>query len=136
MWWSVCCDELWITVACFQGRSRLPAMRATCDSSSATTWTDTRECTAERSHTSAIAVTRWVWESAPDASHADALVFGTEPKPRFSPLQNFSRTDRLLRHRRLCTVGVTKEESQFSQETSAHPASWSPLQPSNNRLTV
>lgn len=51
-------------------------------------------------------------------------------------LQNFSRTDRLLRHRRLCTVGVTKEESQFSQDTSAHPASWSPLQPSNNRLTV
>lgn len=62
--------------------------------------------------------------------------FGTEPNPRFFPLQNFSRTDRLLRHRRLCTVGVTKEENQFSQETSAHPASWSPLQPSNNRLTV
>lgn len=50
--------------------------------------------------------------------------------------QNFSRTDRLLRHRRLCTVGLSKEESQYSQDTPAHTASWSPLQPSNNRLTV
>lgn len=59
--------------------------------------------------------------------------------------QNFSRTDRLLRHRRLCTVGISKEENQsccdtrasgYSQDASAHPASWSPLQPSNNRLTV
>uniref|UniRef100_A0A3Q3JTX8 C2H2-type domain-containing protein n=1 Tax=Monopterus albus TaxID=43700 RepID=A0A3Q3JTX8_MONAL len=49
---------------------------------------------------------------------------------------NFSRTDRLLRHRRLCTVGISKEENQYSQDASAHPASWSPLQPSNNRLTV
>nr|XP_043895004.1 zinc finger protein 740b isoform X1 [Solea senegalensis] len=50
--------------------------------------------------------------------------------------QNFSRTDRLLRHRRLCTVGMSKEENQYSQDASGHPASWSPLQPSNNRLTV
>uniref|UniRef100_A0A3Q2Q594 Zinc finger protein 740 n=1 Tax=Fundulus heteroclitus TaxID=8078 RepID=A0A3Q2Q594_FUNHE len=50
--------------------------------------------------------------------------------------QNFSRTDRLLRHRRLCTAGVSKEESQYSQDASAHTASWSPLHPSNNRLTV
>ncbi|XP_028266788.1 zinc finger protein 740b isoform X2 [Parambassis ranga] len=50
--------------------------------------------------------------------------------------QNFSRTDRLLRHRRLCTVGMVKEESQYSQDASSHPASWSPLQTSNNRLTV
>ncbi|XP_034028352.1 zinc finger protein 740b isoform X2 [Thalassophryne amazonica] len=59
--------------------------------------------------------------------------------------QNFSRTDRLLRHRRLCTVGMSKEESQlccdnrasgYSQDTTSHTASWSPLQPSNNRLTV
>ncbi|CAB1423830.1 unnamed protein product [Pleuronectes platessa] len=50
--------------------------------------------------------------------------------------QTFSRTDRLLRHRRLCTAGVSKEENQYSQDSSAHPASWSPLQPSNNRLTV
>ncbi|KAK5894674.1 hypothetical protein CesoFtcFv8_011346 [Champsocephalus esox] len=50
--------------------------------------------------------------------------------------QSFSRTDRLLRHRRLCTVGMSKEESQYAQEASAHTASWSPLQPSNNRLTV
>lgn len=53
----------------------------------------------------------------------------------FVRLQNFSRTDRLLRHRRLCTVGVSKEEN-YSQDTPAHTASWSPLQPSNNRLTV
>uniref|UniRef100_A0A3B5LII7 Zinc finger protein 740 n=1 Tax=Xiphophorus couchianus TaxID=32473 RepID=A0A3B5LII7_9TELE len=50
--------------------------------------------------------------------------------------QNFSRTDRLLRHRRLCTAGMSKEENQYSQEASAHTASWSPLHPSNNRLTV
>ncbi|XP_047223176.1 zinc finger protein 740b isoform X1 [Girardinichthys multiradiatus] len=50
--------------------------------------------------------------------------------------QNFSRTDRLLRHRRLCTAGVGKEENQYSQDASAHPASWSPLHPSNSRLTV
>ncbi|KAM6924600.1 zinc finger protein 740b [Xenentodon cancila] len=50
--------------------------------------------------------------------------------------QNFSRTDRLLRHRRLCTVGMSKEENQYSQDASSHPASWSPLQPSSNRLTV
>lgn len=59
--------------------------------------------------------------------------------------QNFSRTDRLLRHRRLCTAGVCKEENQpccdsrasgYSQEAPTHTASWSPLQPSNNRLTV
>lgn len=50
-------------------------------------------------------------------------------------LQNFSRTDRLLRHRRLCTVGMSKDDNQYS-DTSAHTASWSPLQPSNNRLTV
>ncbi|XP_056130338.1 zinc finger protein 740b isoform X2 [Lampris incognitus] len=59
--------------------------------------------------------------------------------------QNFSRTDRLLRHRRLCSVGINKEENQtccdsrasgYSQDTPAHTASWSPLQPSNNRLTV
>ncbi|KAM9343839.1 zinc finger protein 740b isoform 2-T2 [Pholidichthys leucotaenia] len=50
--------------------------------------------------------------------------------------QNFSRTDRLLRHRRLCTVGIGKEESQYSQDTPAHTASWSPLHPSNSRLTV
>ncbi|KAM9751248.1 zinc finger protein 740b isoform 2-T3 [Menidia menidia] len=50
--------------------------------------------------------------------------------------QNFSRTDRLLRHRRLCTVGIGKDDSQYSQATPAHTASWSPLQPSNNRLTV
>ncbi|XP_076022632.1 zinc finger protein 740b [Genypterus blacodes] len=58
--------------------------------------------------------------------------------------QNFSRTDRLLRHRRLCTVGMSKEENQsccdsraqgYSQD-AGHTASWSPLQPSNNRLTV
>ncbi|XP_013873731.1 zinc finger protein 740b isoform X2 [Austrofundulus limnaeus] len=48
--------------------------------------------------------------------------------------QNFSRTDRLLRHRRLCTVGVSKEENQYSQNATPHTASWSPLQPSNNRL--
>ncbi|XP_028309648.1 zinc finger protein 740b isoform X2 [Gouania willdenowi] len=46
--------------------------------------------------------------------------------------QNFSRTDRLLRHRRLCTAGMSKEENQYSQDST----SWSPLQPSNNRLTV
>uniref|UniRef100_A0A3Q0RVE2 Zinc finger protein 740 n=1 Tax=Amphilophus citrinellus TaxID=61819 RepID=A0A3Q0RVE2_AMPCI len=50
--------------------------------------------------------------------------------------QNFSRTDRLLRHRRLCTAGMSKEEAQYSQDSSSHPASWSPLHPSNNRLTV
>ncbi|CAN9516085.1 unnamed protein product [Ophioblennius macclurei] len=50
--------------------------------------------------------------------------------------QNFSRTDRLLRHRRLCTVGMSKEENQYSQAATSHTASWSPLQPSNNRLTV
>lgn len=56
---------------------------------------------------------------------------------------NFSRTDRLLRHRRLCTVGMSKDDnccdtrtSGYSQDTSGHTASWSPLQPSNNRLTV
>nr|XP_054601912.1 zinc finger protein 740b isoform X4 [Nothobranchius furzeri] len=49
--------------------------------------------------------------------------------------QNFSRTDRLLRHRRLCTARVSKEENQF-QDVSPHTASWSPLQPSNSRLTV
>lgn len=67
------------------------------------------------------------------------VFFGSTNPPKtctLLSLQNFSRTDRLLRHRRLCTVGVTKEENQFSQDTSAHPASWSPLQPSNNRLTV
>ncbi|KAF6724691.1 Zinc finger protein 740 [Oryzias melastigma] len=50
--------------------------------------------------------------------------------------QNFSRTDRLLRHRRLCTVGISKEENQYSQEAPTHTASWSPLHPSSNRLTV
>lgn len=58
------------------------------------------------------------------------------PHFSLSVTQNFSRTDRLLRHRRLCTVGVSKEENQYSQDTPAHTASWSPLQPSNNRLTV
>lgn len=58
------------------------------------------------------------------------------PHFSFFATQNFSRTDRLLRHRRLCTVGVNKEENQYSQDTPAHTASWSPLQPSNNRLTV
>ncbi|XP_029994591.1 zinc finger protein 740b isoform X2 [Sphaeramia orbicularis] len=59
--------------------------------------------------------------------------------------QNFSRTDRLLRHRRLCTVGISKEENQsmcdtrasgYGQEAATHTASWSPLQSTNNRLTV
>ncbi|XP_061841574.1 zinc finger protein 740b isoform X1 [Nerophis lumbriciformis] len=56
--------------------------------------------------------------------------------------QTFSRTDRLLRHRRLCTAGIRKDDccdsrtSAYSQDTSGHTASWSPLQPSNNRLTV
>ncbi|CAL8255920.1 zinc finger protein 740b isoform X2 [Gadus morhua] len=60
--------------------------------------------------------------------------------------QNFSRTDRLLRHRRLCTAGgVGKEEIQaccdsrasaYPQDPPGHTATWSPLQPSNNRLTV
>lgn len=60
--------------------------------------------------------------------------------------QNFSRTDRLLRHRRLCTGGgVSKEEIQaccdsrasaYPQDPPSHTATWSPLQPSNNRLTV
>lgn len=61
----------------------------------------------------------------------------TQKRTSFSArLQNFSRTDRLLRHRRLCTVGMSKEDNQYSQDAPAHPASWSPLQPSNNRLTV
>ncbi|XP_046896755.1 zinc finger protein 740b isoform X2 [Hypomesus transpacificus] len=58
--------------------------------------------------------------------------------------QNFSRTDRLLRHRRLCSVGgVAKEEGQaccegrsYSQDPPSHTATWSPLQPPSNRLTV
>ncbi|XP_051914145.1 zinc finger protein 740b isoform X1 [Hippocampus zosterae] len=58
--------------------------------------------------------------------------------------QTFSRTDRLLRHRRLCTAGINKDDSQrcdsrssaYSQGTSGHTASWSPLHPSNSRLTV
>ena len=61
-------------------------------------------------------------------------------------VQNFSRTDRLLRHRRLCAAGgVGKEEIQaccdsrasaYPQDPPGHTATWSPLQPSNNRLTV
>lgn len=55
--------------------------------------------------------------------------------------QNFSRTDRLLRHRRLCTAGgVSKEDLQvcsaYPPAPPSHTATWSPLQPSNNRLTV
>lgn len=44
----------------------MPAMRAICDSFSATTWTDTSVCTVERSHTSAIAAIRLVLESVLD----------------------------------------------------------------------
>lgn len=57
--------------------------------------------------------------------------------------QNFSRTDRLLRHRRMCVVGIPKEENTsccegrpYSQEPSQQ--SWSPLQSNNgsSRLAV
>lgn len=64
------------------------------------------------------------------------MLLWLKPTCLFALLQNFSRTDRLLRHRRLCTVGMSKEESQYSQDSSTHPASWSPLHPSSNRLTV
>lgn len=64
------------------------------------------------------------------------ILLWLKPTCLFALLQNFSRTDRLLRHRRLCTVGMSKEESQYSQDSSTHPASWSPLHPSSNRLTV
>lgn len=58
-------------------------------------------------------------------------------------LQNFSRTDRLLRHRRMCVVGIPKEENasccegrSYSQEPSQQ--SWSPLQANSgsSRLAV
>lgn len=52
----------------------MPAMRATCDSFSATTWTDTSECTAERSHTSAIAVIRLVLENGLDGSRSAEML--------------------------------------------------------------
>lgn len=51
--------------------------------------------------------------------------------------QNFSRTDRLLRHRRMCVVGIPKEENtsccegrSYSQEPAQQ--SWSPLQANNS----
>lgn len=50
-------------IDCSQEKSHLPAMHVTCASSSATTWTDTRGCTAERSRTSVIAAIRLVCRS-------------------------------------------------------------------------
>lgn len=45
---------------CSQEKSHLLATRVTCASFSATTWTDTRGCTAERSRISVIAAIRLV----------------------------------------------------------------------------
>lgn len=57
--------------------------------------------------------------------------------------QNFSRTDRLLRHRRMCVVGIPKEENTPCCEGRSYPQepsqqSWSPLQANNSssRLAV
>lgn len=58
--------------------------------------------------------------------------------------QNFSRTDRLLRHRRLCQGrSVAKVESQpcceprpYPQEPPPAPPTWSPLHPPPGRLAV
>lgn len=52
----------------------MPVMRAICGSFSATTWTDTSECTAERSHTSAIAAIRLVLESVLDGPSVEMLL--------------------------------------------------------------
>lgn len=59
-------------------------------------------------------------------------------------LKNFSRTDRLLRHRRLCQGrGVAKVENQpcceprpYPQEPPPAPQTWSPLHPPPGRLAV
>lgn len=136
-------DWLKCSLCDLQEKSHLPVMHVICASFSATTWTDTRGCTAERSRTSVIAAIRLaghVFIIAPLEKVNLSWQCFDQLWPKHTPLfarpQNFSRTDRLLRHRRLCTVGVSKEENQYSQDASAHPASWSPLQPSNNRLTV
>ncbi len=72
-----------------------------------------------------------------------SLVKIKERLTRSSVTQSFSRTDRLLRHRRLCAVGIPKEENQpccegrsYSQDPSQHSASWSPLQTNNSRLAA
>lgn len=62
----------------------------------------------------------------------------------FLVLKNFSRTDRLLRHRRLCQGrNVAKVESQpccdprpYPQEPPPAPPTWSPLHPPPGRLAV
>lgn len=59
-------------------------------------------------------------------------------------LKNFSRTDRLLRHRRLCQGrSVPKVENQpcceprpYPQEPPPAPSTWSPLHPPPGRLAV
>lgn len=48
------------TIDCLQEKSHLPATHVICVSFSATTWTDTRGCTAEKSRTSVIDVIRLV----------------------------------------------------------------------------
>lgn len=58
--------------------------------------------------------------------------------------KNFSRTDRLLRHRRLCQGrSVAKVENQpccdprpYPQEPPPAPPTWSPLHPPPGRLAV
>lgn len=62
----------------------------------------------------------------------------------FPVLKNFSRTDRLLRHRRLCQGrNVAKVENQpccdprpYPQEPPPAPPTWSPLHPPPGRLAV
>lgn len=59
-------------------------------------------------------------------------------------LKNFSRTDRLLRHRRLCQGrSVAKVENQpcceprpYPQEPPPAPPTWSPMHPPPGRLAV
>lgn len=65
-------------------------------------------------------------------------------RSEFCALKNFSRTDRLLRHRRLCQGrNVTKVENQpccdprpYPQEPPPAPPTWSPLHPPPGRLAV
>lgn len=130
----------------FQERSHLLATCVIWGLFSATTWRDTSVSTVGRSLTSVSGASRYGWIcSFATHTHAAFLPFIWMSKHlAFCVFKNFSRTDRLLRHRRLCQGrNVTKVENQpccdprpYPQEAPPAPPTWSPLHPPPGRLAV
>lgn len=96
----------------FQERSHSAVTSATCGSFRNTTWRDTRGRTAEKSHTDVRPASRFVTLIKPCLDQVFNMNYRSLVLIKVTwsvcPLQYFSRTDRLLKHKRTCGEAIKK----------------------------